>query len=170
MPWLTPEANELAVRHRMRNIRLHTRRFDTYVALVAGSRHIRLMSDQLDLIASDAGARMAHPFLDPVFLLRIRGLGRTPRARRPDRLSWKRSSEGYSRASCCSGRRRPRSCGSIWASPRAPSRVNGTAPACIGWMIDGDRLRAELLADTPPVGAALLAQWLWLSYARRGHA
>ncbi len=128
MPWLTPEANELAVRHRMRNIRLHTRRFDTYVALVAGSRHIRLMSDQLDLIASDAGAQMAHPFLDPVFLSAFAAWG--GRRGRGGRTAIMETLFGGVLPGFLLQRKTKASFVRVYlASPRAPSRVNGTAPA-----------------------------------------
>ena len=168
-PWLTPEVNEIAVRHRMRNLRMHPRRFDAYMAQVAGSRHIRLMADQLDLIAGDAGARMAHPFLDSGFLSALalsggrRGLGGRTEimgalfgGTLPDRLLRRRTKASFTRVYLGEP---TRALGRVWDG-------SGLDPD----IVDADALRAVLVSDTPAVGAALLAQWLWLSQARGADA
>src|SRR4051812_5351501 len=67
-PWLSASAagrfRELVIE----SLRLHPRRFDRYVAWLAGARYLRLVRAQLDLLAGGSRTVMAHPFLDPRFV------------------------------------------------------------------------------------------------------
>jgi asparagine synthase (glutamine-hydrolysing) len=160
-PWLRPAAVEALTDAWAGQAASEPARWSRRLAWIARLRYVRVGTESLRLLADDAGAAIAHPFLDRGF---GQALAREPRFRDrtagmralfhdllPDDLLARETKASFDRAFW-----------NRWSRGLAASWDGGGVDETL---VDADALRAEWQSDEPDPRSYLLAQSVWLAQA-----
>ena len=160
--WLRPQAR-LRLRVQLAQAAAgEPNRWDERVAWYAGRRYLALGVHSLALLASDAGAQVVHPLLDPEFLAALAarggsvGFGTRRQAMRelfadvlPPALLERRTKAEFG--------------GALWGPRAREFGANWDGSGLDSSLIDPDRLQHTWARPNPPLAAATLLQAAWLA-------
>jgi hypothetical protein len=161
LQWLARDAERVVAGIRARALAAQPRRFDAYVDWAHRRRYLEVMLRQLELLAADAGATVAHPLTDERFLGAYaarggwRGYGGQTAAMRalfgellPDAILSRPSKARFSEVYVTG---HARAFAASW---------DGTGLSAD--LVDADALRSEWSARDINFRSGMLMQWLWL--------
>ena len=161
-PWLRPQARSEFLERWISEELSEPRRWDRRVAWLARQRYVAVTRHSLDLIASDAGAKIEHPLLAPRFLAAVASAG--------GRTGWGDRSRALRAlfahllpADVLARRDKARTGGALSRSYTRAFAENWQGGTFDPELVDEDALRYEWFKLEPGFGALHLLQAAWLA-------